>query len=91
MHLCMQHSCTMTYDRQCFEQGEHIIHHWKYWLPYLIGNGRKNYYCEAANLVCNIHTDLPELIIHIVVQNRTVNITRTHGKPIDQVVEHYNL
>ena len=46
------HAAFLYYDlRQAirFEEGEHIIRHWKYWL----GSG-KNYSCEAANLLCNI-------------------------------------
>ena len=90
------HVAFLYYDlRQAirFEEGEHIIRHWKYWLPYFLGSGRKNYSCEAANLLCNIQADFPKHIAHIMVHNRTVNITGTHGhgKPIDQMVEHYNL
>lgn len=76
-----------------FEDGEHVIRHWKYWLPYFLGTGRKNYACEAANLLANIQADFPRHIAYVVVHNRTVNTTGTpgHGKPIDQMLEHYNL
>ena len=76
-----------------FEDGEHIVRHWKYWLPYFLGTGRKNYSCEAANLLCNLQADFPQHIAYIVMNNRTVNTTGIygHGKPIDQMVEHYNL
>ena len=90
------HAAFLYYDlRQAirFEEGEYIIRHWKYWLPYFLGSRRRNYSCKAANLLCNIQADFPKHISHIVVHNRTVNITGTlgHGKPIDQMVEHYNL
>ena len=76
-----------------FEDGEHIIRHWQFWLPYFLGMGRKNYSNEATNLICNIKADFPKHIAHIAVHNRTVNTTGKpgRGKPIDQMVEHYNL
>ena len=88
------HAAFLYYDlRQAirFEEGEHIIRHWKLWLPYFLGTGRKNYSGEAANLICNLQADLPRHIAYT--HNRTVNITGRLGcgKPLDQMVEHYNL
>ena len=34
-----------------FEEGKNIIRMWRLWLPYFLGTDRKNYSCEAANLV----------------------------------------
>lgn len=90
------HAAFLYYDlRQAirFEDGEHIIRHWKLWLPYFLGLGRKNYSNEAANLICNVQANFPKHIAYIAIHNRTVNTTGRagHGKPIDQMVEHYNL
>lgn len=75
------------------EDGENIILHWKLWLPYFLGMGRTNYSNEAANHICNIQADFPAHIAYIAIHNRTVNTTGKvgHGKPVDQMVEHYNL
>ena len=40
------------------EKGEHIIRHWKWWLPRFIAVGCKNYATEAANLIANVK-DMP--------------------------------
>ena len=90
------HAAFLYYDlRQAirFEDGKHIIRHWKLWLPYFLGTGRKNYSREAANLICNLQADFPKHIAYIATHNRTVNTTGKPGcgKPLDQMVEHYNL
>lgn len=90
------HAAFLYYDlRQAvrYEEGEHIILHWRLWLPYFLGLGKKNYSNEAANLLCNIQADFPKHIAYLVVHNRTINTSGRpgHGKPIDQMVEHYNL
>lgn len=76
-----------------FEEGEHIIRHWRFWLPYFLGSGKNNYATEAATLICNIQALLPRHIAYMVKNNRTVNMDghAGHGKPIDQMLEHYNL
>ena len=76
-----------------FENGPHIIRQWKLWLPRFIGTRKRNYSTEAAHLICNIEADYPRHIAHIIVNNRTVNTDGRagHGKPVDQLVEHYNL
>ena len=63
------------------------------WLPRFIGTGRKNYATESVNITANLLADFPKHISYIVTNNRTVNTHGKigHGKPIDQMVEHYNL
>ena len=90
------HAAFLYYDlRQAirFEDGEHIIRHWKLWLPYFLGTGSKNYSGEAAHLICNLQADFPKHIAYITTHNRTVNTTGKPGcgNPLDQMVEHYNL
>lgn len=76
-----------------WEDGQHIIRHWKLWLPRFIGTGCKNYASEAVNLIAHLEADFPRHIAHIATHNRTVNTTGKpgHGKPIDQLMEHYVL
>ena len=76
-----------------FEQGEHIIRHWKLWLPRFLATGCKNYALEAAYLIVNITARFPKHIAYIAVHNRTVNMDgkKGHGKLLDQLMEHYNL
>ena len=58
-----------------------------------MGTKCHNYATEALNLVANLKADFPKHIAYIATHNRTVNISGKpgHGKPIDQMVEHYNL
>ena len=76
-----------------FEEGEHIIRHWKWWLPRFLATGCKNYASEAANLIVNLTARFPRHISYIATHNRTVNMDGKsgHGKPLDQVMEHYNM
>ena len=76
-----------------WEDGPQIIRHWRLWLPRFLGTGSKNYAIEAANLIVNIMARFPRHISYIAVHNRTVNMDGLpgHGKPIDQLMEHYNL
>lgn len=76
-----------------FEDGPHIVRHYKLWLPKFIGTGRRNYAVECVNMIGNLCADFPKHISYIATHNRTVNINGKlgHGKPIDQMVEHYNL
>ncbi len=76
-----------------FEQGANIVRHWKLWLPMFLGKKCYNYAREALNMLANLKANYPSHIAHIVTQNRTVNMDGRpgHGKPIDQMVEHYNL
>ena len=74
-----------------WEDGPHIIRHWKYWIPHFLGAGMKNYAHEAANLIANLKADFPAHIAYIATHNRTVNMQgkEGRGKPIDQLIEHY--
>ena len=76
-----------------YEDGEQVIRLWRHWLVYFIGNKRKNYSTEAMNLLCNLKCDFPSHIAYIVTHNRAINMSgkEGHGKPLDQLVEHYNL
>ena len=76
-----------------FEEGSHIIRMWRFWLPIFLGTKCYNYATEAVNLLANLQADFPKHIAHIVTHYRTVNTDGRlgHGKPIDQMVEHYNL
>ena len=76
-----------------FEEGEHIICHWTWWIPQFFATGCKNYALEAANHIVNVIAWFPKHISYIAVHNRTVNMDGKwgHGKPIDQAMEHYNL
>ena len=62
-----------------FEDGEHIIRHWRWWLPRFLATGKKNYSLEAATLLLNITADFPKHISYIVVHNRTVNMSGQPG------------
>ena len=76
-----------------WEDGPHIIRHWKLWIPHFMGTGMNNYALEAANLIANLKADFPAHIAYIVSNNCTVNMRGKpgEGKPIDQLIEHYNL
>ena len=76
-----------------FEEGEYIIRHWKWWLPRFLATGCKNYATEAANLLVNLTARFPRHSSYIAMHNQTVNMGGKpgHGKPLDQVMEHYNL
>ena len=57
-----------------WEDGPHIIRHWKVWIPHFMGTGMKNYALEAANLIANIKADFPAHIAYIASNNCTVNM-----------------
>ena len=69
------------------------MRHWKWWLPQFIATGCTNYSTEAANLIANLSADFPKHISYIITHNRTVNTKGKagHGKPLDHMIEHYNL
>ena len=75
-----------------WENGPHIIRHWKWWLPRFLATGCSNYASEAVHLIANLTANFPKHIAYIAMNNRTVNIQRKpgHGKPLDQLIEHYN-
>ena len=76
-----------------FEDGPQIVRLWKHWLVYFLGTGRKNYSVEAVNMLRNLSCDYPAHIAYIVTHNRCVNMSgiEGRGKPLDQLIEHYNL
>ena len=76
-----------------WENGPHIIAHWKLWLPRFIATGRKNYAVESVHLLTNLYGDLPRHLAYIAMHNRTVNVDGKpgRGKPLDQMAEHYIL
>ena len=76
-----------------FENGPHIVRLWKLWLPRMIGTGRKNYAVECVHQIANLCADFPKHLSYIATHNRTINVEGKagRGKPIDQMIEHYNL
>ena len=96
MHRAFLHLGFLYHDLRNairWENGEQIIRHWKFWLPRFIGTGCKNYATEAVNLVAKLDADLPRHLSYIATHNRTVNTEGKpgRGKPVDQLIEHYNL
>ena len=75
------------------EEGQDIIRLWKHWLVLFLAFNKSNYSKEAINLLSNIKALYPKWLAFIVTHNRTVNThgKAGHGKPIDQMLEHYNL
>ena len=76
-----------------WEDGPQIIRHWKFWLPRFIATGMKNYATESVRLLANLSADYPKHIAYIITHNGTVNMEGKpgRGKPMDQMIEHYNL
>lgn len=76
-----------------WQNGPNIITHWKLWLPRFIATGCRNYASESVHLITNLCSDFPAHIAYIATHNRTVNTEGIpgRGKPLDQMVEHYNL
>lgn len=76
-----------------WENGPEIIRHWKWWLPRFLGTGKRNYAAESVYLTCNLQADFPRHMAYIATHNRTVNMSGKpgRGKPVDQLIEHYNL
>ena len=96
MHRCFLYCAFMYVDlRQAIrdEDGGQIVRYWKHWLVLFLGTNRKNYAKEALTFLTNLTSTFPAHIAYIAVNNRTVNTTGRphHGKPIDQMLEHYNL
>ena len=76
-----------------WEDGPNIIFHWKWWIPHFLATGCKNYAGEAVHLIANLQASFPKHMAYIAIHNRTVNTSGKpgHGKPVDQLIEHYNL
>ena len=94
-HRSLLHLGFLYYDLRDaikWEVGPQIIQHWVLWLPRFLATG-KNYASDAVNLIANLKADFPKHIAYLAIHNRIVNTERKagRGKPIDQMVEHYNL
>ncbi len=76
-----------------WENGSQVVRHWKYWLPHFLAEGCTNYSTEAVHLISNLTAVFPKHIAYIATHNRTVNMSGRlgHAKPVDQLIEHYNL
>ena len=48
---------------------------------------------QSVRLVANLIADYPRHMAYIITHNRTVNVEGKpgRGKPVDQMMEHYNL
>ena len=83
------------YNAVHWKKGPQIVRHWKYWLPQFVATGCKNYAAEAIHLIANITAVVPKhtALYYIAVHNKTVNMDGKpgHGKPVNQMIEHYNL
>lgn len=96
MHRSFLHHAYLYIDlREAirWENGQQIVRHWKYWLPHFLAEGCTNYAIEAIHVISNLTAIFPKHIAYIATHNRTVNMTGRPGraKPIDQLIEHYNL
>lgn len=83
LHRTLLHTAFLYIDLRNairWEDGAHIIRHWKLWLPRFVGTGCKNYATEAVHLLTNIVADFPRHIAYISVHNRTVNIGGKAGR-----------
>lgn len=96
LHLSFLHHAFLYMDlREAvrWENGSEILRHWKWWLTRFLGTGRKNYASEAVYHICNLTADFPKHMAFLATHNRTVNMSGKpgQGKPVDQLIEHYNL
>lgn len=96
MHRSFLHQAYLYIDlREAirWENGQQIVRHWKFWLPHFLAEGFTNYATEAIHLISNLTALFPKHIAYIATHNRTVNVTGRPGraKPVDQLIEHYNL
>ena len=94
-HVFLHHAFLYVDLREAirWENGPQIVRHWKWWLPRFLGTGKKNYASESVHTLCNLVADFPKHMAYIATHNRTVNLDGKpgHGKPVDQMIEHYNL
>ena len=76
-----------------WENGPVIVQHWKSWIPLFLATGCKNYACEAVYHISNLTASFPKHMSYVAIHNRTVNTSGKpgKGKPMDQLIEHYNL
>ena len=75
-----------------WENGPVIVQHWKSWIPLFLATGYKNYACEAVYHISNLTAGFPKHMAYVAIHNRTVNTSGKpgKGKPMDQLIEHYN-
>ena len=90
LHKCFLYTAFMYIDlRNAIRDGDgvHIIRHWRHWFVLFLGTNRKNY---AIVHLSNLAANYPR---HIAIHNRSVNTSGNshHYKPLDQMLEHYNL
>lgn len=93
MHRLFLHHAFLYVDLRetiRWENGPQVVRHWKYWLPHFLAEGCT---IEAVHLISNLIAVFPKHIAYIATHNRTVNMSRRlgHAKPVDQLIEHYNL
>lgn len=76
-----------------WEDGKHILRHWVLWIPFFLATGKKNYAGEAVHLITNLKADFSRHLAYVATHNRSINTEGKpgKGKPIDHMVEHYNL
>ena len=76
-----------------WENGPVIVQHWKTWIPLFLATGCKNYASEAVCNTSNLTASFPKHMAYVAINNCTVNTSGKpgRGKPMDQLIEHYNL
>lgn len=93
-HVFLHHAFLYVDLREAirWENGPQIVRHRKWWLPCFLGTGKKNSASESVHTLCNLVADFPKHMAYIVTHNRTGNVDGKpgHGKPVDQMIEHYN-
>lgn len=67
LHFSFLYSDLRTAIR--WEDGPHIIRHWKLWIPFFLATGKRNYATEAANLIANVTAYFPAHISYIIRNN----------------------
>ena len=71
MHRAFLHFAFLYVDLRNairYEDGEHIVRHWKMWLPRFIGTRRKNYATESIHLLASLTADLPRHMAYITIK-----------------------
>lgn len=68
MHRAFLHTSFLYIDLRNairFEDGPHVVRHYKLWLPRFIGTGRRNYAVECINVIGNLCADFPKHLSYI--------------------------
>ena len=91
----LHHACLYIKLREAirWESGPQVVQHWKFWFPRFTAVGYNNYANEAVHLIANLTAEFPKHIAYIATHNRSVNVSGKSGlaKPVNQLIEHYNL